>query len=128
MKISRRIATTVVDKRRWVVAFWVLVAGLLIPLASKVEDKLEVAATIEGSESARVERLLATSFSSGFAQFAVLVVEGAPDPHSPGGAAFLGSLRDDLKTKPFVAGTFSYLDAPDTLFVGKTRRRSWLSV
>ena len=119
MKISRGIATAIVDRRRWVVAFWILVAAGLMPLASKVEDKLEVAATIEGSESARVEQLLATRFTSGFAQFAVLVITGAPDPRTANGAKFLASVRDEFKTKPFVSGTFSYLDEPDTLFVGR---------
>ncbi|MEO7368581.1 MAG: MMPL family transporter [Gemmatimonadaceae bacterium] len=119
MKISRQIATTIVDRRRWVFSFWLLVAAVLVPLASKVEDKLEVAATIDGSESARVEHLLATKFSSGFAQFAVLVMEGAPDPRTPAGSKFIGSIGDELKSKPFVSGTFSYLDAPDTLFVGR---------
>ena len=37
-------------------------AAVLIPLASKVEETLEVAATIEGSESAKVEQLLAGEF------------------------------------------------------------------
>ncbi len=119
MKISRQIATTIVDRRRWVVTFWLLMAALLVPLASRVEEKLEVAATIDGSESARVEQLLAMKFSAGFAQFAVLVMEGAPDPRTAEGAKFLGSIRDELKSKRFVSGTFSYLDAPDTLFVGR---------
>jgi len=120
MTISRRIATTIIDRRRWVLAFWVVMAALLVPLASKVEDKLEVAATIQGSESARVEQLLSERFSSGFAQFAVLVMTGAPDPRTGDGAKFLASVRDELKAKPFVSGTFSYLDAPDTLFVGRS--------
>jgi len=119
MKISRRLATTIVDRRRWVVAFWIVLAALLVPLASKVEDRLEVAATIQGSESARVEQLLAQRFTSGFAQFAVLVMTGAPNPRTAGGAKFLTGIRDELKAKPFVSGTFSYLDAPDTLFVGR---------
>lgn len=119
MKISRRIATIIVDRRRWVIALWVSIAAVLIPLAAKVEDKLEVAATIDGSESERVEQLLATKFSAGFAQFAVLVIEGAPDPRTVAGSKFLGSIRDELNSKPFVSGTFSYLDAPDTLFVGR---------
>ncbi len=119
MTITRRFATAVVDHRRLIVGVWVVLAAVLMPLASKVEQRLEVAATIKGSESERVEGLLAARFTSGFAQYAVLVMTGAPDPRTAVGAKFLTSIRDVLKTKPFVSGTFSYLDAPDTLFVGK---------
>ena len=59
MTLTRRFATVVVDHQRWVVALWVIVAAMLMPLASKVEQRLEVAATIKGSESARVDQLLA---------------------------------------------------------------------
>jgi RND superfamily putative drug exporter len=119
MTLTRRFATVVVDHRRWVVGIWVILAAVLMPLASKVEQRLEVAATIKGSESARVEQLLAERFTSGIAQYAVLVMTGAPDPRTSRGVEFLKAVRDELKAQPFVSGTFSYLDAPDTLFVGK---------
>jgi Predicted drug exporters of the RND superfamily len=119
MTITRRIATLVVDHRRLVVAFWILAACVLMPLASKVEQRLDVAATIKGSESARVEKLLSERFASGIAQYAVLVITGAPDPRTARGAEFLKAVRDQLKAQPFVSGTFSYLDAPDTLFLGR---------
>lgn len=119
MRLSRRLAIATVDHRRWVVAFWVVLAIVLVPLASKVEEKLDVAAAIKGSESARVEQLIATRFTSGFAQYAVLVMTGAPDPRTAAGAEFLESVRGELRKQPFVSGTFSYLDAPDTLFVGR---------
>ena len=119
MTLTRRFATVVVDHRRWVVGVWIVLAAVLMPFASRVEERLEVAATIQGSESARVEQLLAARFTSGFAQYAVLVMTGAPDPRTAGGIEFLKGVRDELKAQPFVSGTFSYLDAPDTLFVGK---------
>lgn len=119
MTLTRRFATVVVDHRRWVIGTWVILAAVLMPLASKVEQRLEVAATIRGSESARVEQLLAERFTSGIAQYAVLVMTGAPDPRTARGVEFLRSVRDEIKAQSFVSGTFSYLDAPDTLFVGK---------
>src|SRR6478672_6016670 len=119
MTLTRRFATAVVDHRRWVIGSWVILAAVLMPLASRVEQRLEVAATIKGSESARVEQLLAERFTSGIAQYAVLVMTGAPDPRTPGGVEFLKGVRGELKAQPFVSGTFSYLDAPDNLFVGK---------
>lgn len=119
MTLTRRFATVVVDHRRWVIGIWVILAAVLMPLASKVEQRLEVAAMIKGSESARVEELLAERFTSGIAQYAVLVMTGAPDPRTARGVEFLKTVRDELKAQPFVSGTFSYLDAPDTLFVGK---------
>src|SRR6478672_12277462 len=119
MTLTRRFATAVVDHRRWVVGVWIVLAAVLMPLASRVEQRLEVAATIKGSESARVEQLLSERFTSGIAQYAVLVITGAPDPRTSPGVEFLKSIRDRLKAQSFVSGTFSYLDAPDTLFLGK---------
>jgi RND superfamily putative drug exporter len=119
MTLTRRFATQVVDHRRWVVAIWVILAAVLMPLASRVEQRLEVAATIKGSESARVEQLLAERFTSGIAEYAVLVITGAPDPRTAQGIELLETVREKLKAQPFVSGTFSYLDAPDTLFLGK---------
>ena len=55
MKGSRRAATWLVDHKLTVIGFWVVVSLILMPLAAGVENKLAVAATVKGSESARVE-------------------------------------------------------------------------
>ncbi len=112
------LAEAVVRRRRWVIGGWLLLAALVIPHAIGAEKHLDVSASVPGSESDRVRSLLATRFKSAFPTYAVLVVAGAPSPATPAGRLLLSNLRDGISALPFVAGTFSYLDAPDTLLIG----------
>lgn len=111
-------AELVVSRRRWVIAGWLLVAALVIPHAIGAEKHLDVSASVPGSESDRVRVLLTTRFESAFPTYAVLVVAGAPSPATKDGRLLLSSLREGIANLPFVAGTFSYLDAPDSLLIG----------
>lgn len=111
-------AARLIRHRRLVIGAWVLLALAIAPGAARVKDKLSVAATVPGSESAHVEELITTRFRSGFAQYAVLVITGAPSPRSDEGRNVLVGLRDSLLAQPFVSRTFSFLDGGDSLFVG----------
>ncbi len=114
----RRLADALIACRYWVIGAWLIMFATLAPVASRVKDELSVSARVPGSESARVEELLATRFSSAFAQYAVLVIEGVPSPLESSGIAVIRSLRDTLAAQPFVSGTFSYFDVADSMFVG----------
>ena len=96
---------------------WALVTVVLLPGAGRVGDVLEVDASVAGSESAAVQRLLAGPLASPYARFAVLVVAGAPSPTDSLGAAMLRRLAATVAAAPEVSGTFSYLDGADTLFI-----------
>ena len=75
---------------RWaVLAAWLLLALALGRPASLLPDRLVTTSAVPGSESAQVQRELAERFASPFAQWALLVVSGAPAPDSPEGAAVL---------------------------------------
>ncbi|HVF40839.1 MAG TPA: MMPL family transporter [Gemmatimonadaceae bacterium] len=113
-----KIARAVIERRKWIFAGWIVAAALILPNASKIQQRLDVAARVPGSESARVEALLATRFSAGFAQYAVLVIQGGASPETPSGIAILEQVRSSLSTLPVVSRTFSFLDAPDSMFVG----------
>ena len=113
------LARWIVRRRRWVAGAWALVAVALLPLAGGVEGRLDVAARVEGSESAAVERLLAERFASPFARYAVLVVSGLPSPETPAGAAALRHVADAAAATPGVTRTFSWLDASDTMFLAR---------
>ena len=105
---------------RWlIIAGWVAIACYLLPGASHVEQSLDVSATIAGSESARAAGLLASRFPSAFANYAVLVISGAPAANTRAGRLTLGQIRTSVASVPVVSRTFSYLDAPDTLFLGR---------
>src|SRR6266550_7814489 len=111
-------ASLVVERRWWIIAGWLTLAVLVIPSASRVEERLEVAAAVPGSESAHVQALIASRFPAAFPSYAVVVITGGVSPSSPDGRAILIAVRDGVTKLPFVSRTLSYLDAPDSVFVG----------
>ena len=113
---GRAAASAIVRQRWWIVLAWVLLAAALMPGASRVEQRLEVSASVRSSESARAASLLATRFPSALADYAVLVVDGAPSPTTAAGRAALERIRKSIASLPVVTRTVSYLDTPDTLF------------
>jgi RND superfamily putative drug exporter len=115
---SERFAATVVRWRWAVVAAWLLAAGGLAPFASTIEDRLTVAARVADSESAAVEDVLGTRFGSPFARWVALVLSGIPGPNTPEGRTILERAAGAASAQPHVTRTFSYLDDPDSLFVG----------
>lgn len=115
------LARFIVRRRWWLLAAW-LIAGLaLIPAARRVEQVLEVAARIPGSESAVVEERLASGFGSPFARNATLVIRGVPSPDTPDGRRALEGVLAVLDTAPGVTQSLSYLSAPDTLLLAPDR-------
>src|SRR5688572_21676157 len=115
---SRRAAEIIVGRRWWVVTAWIAAALVLVPHAAHVEDRLDVSAKVEGSESARAAATLSARLPSAFGDYAVLVVSGVPAPRSPEGRAALERIRSAVESLPVVTGSFSWLDAPDTVFIG----------
>ena len=116
--VGRRLARLVVRRRRWVWAAWAAIAALLLPQARHVASRLEVAARVRGSESDAVTRLLAERFDSPFARSAVMVVTGAPGPETPAGRDALRTLVGATAKVLGVTRTLSYLDVPDSAFLG----------
>ena len=115
---KRSFAALVVERRWWVIAGWLVLAALVVPSASHVDSRLDVSASVAGSESARVQALIASRFPAAFPTYAVVVITGGASPTSSSGRAMLGELRERLSQEPFVTRTLSYLDAPDSAFVG----------
>ncbi len=113
------LARTVVHRRRWIAAGWVLVALLLLPHAREAKARLAVAARVQGSESDAVSRLLADRFDSPFARSAVLVVTGLPSPETPEGRDATRSITAAVARVPGVTRTLSHLDVPDPAFLGR---------
>ena len=113
------LARTIVRRRAWIAAGWLVAALLLVPRAARLPYVLETSARIEGSESAAVERLLQDRgpLASAYARYAVLVVSGVPASESDAGARVLHRIVDPLTRAPHVAGVFSYLDRSDSLLV-----------
>jgi len=114
-------------RHRWLVlAAWTAAALVLLPASRRVEQTLDVSARIRGSESAAVEDALRTRFDAPFATWAVLVVSGAPTPTDSAGRVFLRALVDSIARVPGVTRTLSYLDTPDTTFLGHGGRGTFI--
>jgi hypothetical protein len=111
-------ACLVVRHRRRAFAAWALFALMVLPHAAGIEQRLETGSRVPGSESARVAELMATRFSSPYARYSVLVIEGMEDPAGEAGREALRLIVAALSTHEAVAGSFSLLDTPDDLFVG----------
>jgi RND superfamily putative drug exporter len=112
-------ARAVVRHRLPLALAWVVLALALLPVAGRLEDRLDVGARIPGSESADVERTLVDRFESPFARSAVLVLSGVGRPSSEDGRRALTEVVGALRSAPGVTRTFSYLDEPDPFFEGE---------
>ena len=115
-----RVVAAVVHHPWRVVAAWVGVLLLLLPLAGGAERRMDVSARVPGSESERVASILAADFASPFADYAVLVVDGVPSPDTDAGAAVLADVVRDVGAAPGVLRTFSWVDARDPVFLPRT--------
>ena len=105
---------------RWgVLALWLLVALALGRPASLLPGRLVTTSAVPGSESARVQQELAGRFASPFAQWALLVVTGAPAADGREGAAVLAQISAAVERVPGVTRTLSHRDAADSLWLGR---------
>jgi RND superfamily putative drug exporter len=104
---------------RVIVLAWLVLALAAIPFASTVNERLDAAARLEGSDSAKVTAALRERFGSPFAEVALLRVAGAPFPPAPEGKALLKRVCEVIRTVPGVSGVISHLDGGDPLFIGQ---------
>jgi RND superfamily putative drug exporter len=110
----------VMHVRRFWAAGVVLAAVIaLLPFSFHAERHLETATRVEASEAQSVSQELVTGFHSPFVDRVVLVIQGLPSADSEEGAAALGTIAGALRDLPGVSGVVSYLDLPDSMFLGK---------
>jgi RND superfamily putative drug exporter len=88
-----------------------------LPFAVRVNDELDPAVRLDGSESARVEAELRQRFQSPFEKIALLRVT-APSPRTEEGHALLERVTGAIQRAAGVQGVMSYLDRADSLFIG----------
>jgi len=120
--------TWFVHHRGWAVAGWVVVGLILAPRAMRVGEYFAVAPPSGPSEAALVDAALAQRFESPFANYAVLVARGAPDPLDSGGMALLDTLRRYVTRVPGVLRVRSFEHVGDTLFYARRARTLFLVV
>ncbi|HUF28035.1 MAG TPA: MMPL family transporter [Gemmatimonadaceae bacterium] len=112
------LATWLIHRRRLVWAAWLVAGAALLPLARTAEQRLDVAARVEGSGSALVQEILAERFDSPFAVHAILIATGLPSPTGDDGRALLERVSREMGAIDGVTGTLSHLDAADSMLVG----------
>src|SRR5262249_18582034 len=71
------------------------------------------------SPAARVDAALARDFHSTFVHRVVLVIQGVPSPDRPEGREAQSEIVAAVRAVPGVAGTLSYLDSADEIFLGR---------
>jgi len=109
----------IVRYRGLVLGTWLVAGALLLPASRRVAQSLDVTARVPGSESAAVDSMLRTRFSSPYSSWAALVITGCPAPTDSAGRALLRTIVDSLQRVPGVTRTLSWLDRSDTMFVGQ---------
>ena len=105
--------------QRLIVAGWILCALAALPFAVHINDRLDAAARLEDSESAKVEVALQQRFQSPFTKIALLRIAAAPTPQTDEGQALLKRVTEAIERIPEVQGVISYLDRQETLFIGE---------
>ncbi len=103
----------------WTLAVGTAAVLILVPFSFRAERHLETATQIEGSEAQRVAQELNQQFRSPYVNRAILVINGLPSPDSPDGKQALTKIVQALHQEPGVSGIISYLDLPDSLFLGR---------
>ncbi len=96
---------------RWpIVALWIILGSLFIPLAREVHQRLQVGgANQAGSESTRAEDLIHDRFGTAFAAFSVVVIKhDSLTTDSARYDLFIDSLTRSLQRLPFVLQTLNY--------------------
>ena len=125
---SDQVAAKLVQFRWAILVGWLVIIIALLPAARGVEERLTVAARVTDSESAAVEDVLAARFDSPFARWVALVVAGVPRPDTPEGRSVLRRVVESAEAHPQLTRAFSYLDDPDSLFLGAQGEGSFVIV
>lgn len=102
-----------------VVIAWFVAAAVALPLAATLDTRLEPQGAVGGSESARLQELLRTTFDSPWREVAIAVVSGLPvRADTDSGRALLRRVTTHLESRAFVGGTMSPATMLDTMLVG----------
>ncbi len=125
----RALARVLLRRRWWALGLWVVVGALAAMRAAGVEGQLDVrGGSLEVTEAASVDAILATRFRQDVGETFVVIVSG-PAPFdasaspSPGGPReLLDSLRSALVREPYVRAVRAYSEPEDSILLSRDRR------
>ena len=123
------LARVLVRRRWWALGLWVVLGALAAMRAAGVERRLDVrGGSLETTEAARVDAVLATRFRQDVGETFVVIVSG-PAPFdasaspSPGGPReLLDSLRAALAREPYVRAVRAHSAPQDSILLSRDRR------
>lgn len=124
--LRERLAQAILRRRAIVVLLWVVIVAIFAPLGNRIEAELARTAVGASADSATVSELLKKDFRSPFAQSALLVVRGIPDPRTTGGESMLRRIDSAVAAVPGVIATVSYLDSFDPYLIGEDQNSAVL--
>ena len=105
-------------RRFWTAGVVLAVVVALLPFSFHSERHLETATRVEGSEAETVRQELVSRFHSPFVDRVVVVIQGLPPADSEEGGEALTTIEAGLRDEPGVSGVVSYLELPDSIFLG----------
>ena len=114
-----RLAKAVASHPWTVILVWCLIFAAAVPAAMMLQERLAPSRTIEGTESAYVDRVLAEQFGRDSRHGAVLIITGMRPVHEPSDAELLQSTVETVRSWPQVERANSILDLPSGLMVGE---------
>jgi RND superfamily putative drug exporter len=106
------------ERRFWTAGVVLAVVVALLPFSFHSERHMETATHVEGSEAETVRQELVGRFHSPFVDRVVVVVQGLPPADSEEGGEALTTIEAGLRDEPGVSGVVSYLELPDSIFLG----------
>jgi len=126
--VDRLLARAVIRYRLPVVLFWVAIAALALPRASRVHDVLRVEGeSLHASESKQAQDIIRTSFESPVTKYFVVTMTG-PDLTTIDSLPFhalLDSLTLRASLEPYISRVVSYLTTPDSTLLSPDRRTTF---
>ena len=116
----------IIKLRYPVIGFWILVAVLAIPRASRVDEVLHVQGhSLYDSDSEMADRLVRDEFASPVAEFFAVTVSGPVPVDSPPHRTLLDSLTRTALAEPYITRVYSFLDNADTNLVSPDHRTTF---
>ncbi len=119
-------ARAIVRFRLPIVGFWVLVAALAIPRASRIDQALEVQGqSLYESDSRRAHELIRGSFAQPIGEFFAVTISGPSTVDAPEYAALLDSLTSGALAEPYITRVVSFLDTRDSSLVSDDQQTTF---
>ena len=124
--VDRLLARAVIRYRLPVVLFWVAIAALALPRASRVHEVLRVEGeSLHASESRQAQDIIRTSFESPVTKYFVVTMTGPVPIDSLPYHALLDSLTLRASLEPYISRVVSYLTTPDSTLLSADRRATF---